>query len=267
VWKEQITTAWREQYSRQQSALTRLKELEFAKRARALSIEEEWERARLTITTQDLTAALPLIRNILESDPDHAEANLALGAALLEQKDDAGVVLLEKAMSLNEITTGEACSLLYAFHLERAEATAANEYYERAARFYEKMERISTQASAFSPNDRFEPHGLSEPAVEILRTELSGVRGLGRTYLVRKILDETTEPMYVIGAFAAYTWVNGENGKHWAPLIEELAATVKSLPNSIILAMDQHAYLVRKFEDVPGSVILVGGDENVEYRH
>ena len=266
LWREQITTAWREQYSRQQAALTRLKELELANRARALSIDEEWERARLTISTEDLATALPLIRTILETDPEHGEANLALGAALLEQKDDTGIALLEKAMSVNEMTTGEACSLLYSLHLERGETKEADEYYGRAARFYEKMERVSTQAWNFSANDRFEPHGLSEPAIETLRTELSGVRGLGRTYLVRKILDETTEPMYVIGAFAAFTWRNGENGKHWAPLIEELAATVKSIPNSIILAMDQHAYLVRKFEDVPGSVILIGGDENVEYR-
>jgi hypothetical protein len=170
-------------------------------------------------------------------------------------------------MSLNESTTGDACNVAYEFHLERGALQEADSYYERAKRHHEKIQKFYEQAINFSAQDRFEAHGLNESEVEKLRTQLNGIHGLGRTYLVRKIVDDATEPLYVIGVLATYTWRGGENEKHLGALIDDLASNVEFLPNTIFVSMDQHRYLVRRFEEIPGSVVLAGGDESVELRH
>ena len=157
--------------------------------------------------------------------------------------------------------------LAYDFHLEQGAIQKADSYYARAERYYEKLQKFYDQATIISAADRFEAHGLSETEVENLRKQLRGVHGLGRTYVVRKMVDGATEPLYVIGAFATYTWRAGENEKHVDALVDELASNVQGLPNTIIISMDLHQYLAGKFEKIPGSVVLAGGDENVELRH
>lgn len=267
LWKENISSTWREQHSLVLIVQKRLKELEFASTARQLTLDELWEQVGLVSSTQDAAAAFPLVKAILEVNPEHARANLALGAQLLVQKDAAGISYLEKAMSLSESTAGEACALAYDFHLERGELKEADSYQARAERFYERMQKLYDQSVNFSTADRFEPHGLSESDVEKLRTQLGDVHGLGRTYLVRKILPDAIEPLYVIGALATYTWRNGENEKHAEALISDLGAQIDLLPNTIFVSLDHHGYLIGMFEKVPGSVVLAGGDESVELRH
>jgi tetratricopeptide (TPR) repeat protein len=267
LWKEQIASVWIEQHAQDQRASLRLQELEFASHARKLTLEELWERASLISSTQDAATAMPLFKDILEQNPDHAEANLAVGTTLLEQHDATGISYLEKAMKLSEATTGEACRLAYEFHLERGEFPEADKYYERLERFSEKMQTFYDHAIHFSGNDRFEGHGLSESEVEKLRTQLDGIHGLGRTYLVRKIVDEATEPLYVIGVFATYTWRAGENEKHVEALLDELSSRVQFPHSLIFISMDAHRYLLTKFEGIPGAVVLEGGEENVEHRH
>ena len=266
LWQEQILSTWREQHAQALTALQRLKELEFAGKARQLTEDELWERATLVGATQQSSAAMPLLKEILDLNPDHAGANFALGAILVEQKNAAGISFLEKAMTLNDETTGEACALAYDFYLERGALPEAESYFARAERFYEKVQKFTDEAMNISDQDRFEAHGLSQPEFEELLTQLNRVRGLGRTYLVRKIIDDETHPLYVIAAFATYTWQQGENQKHVEALIGELAASVQ-FPHAIVfISLDAHRYLLSKFEKVPGSVVLVGGDENMEYR-
>lgn len=267
LWKEQIAAAWSEQHNQVQLAQQRLKELEVTSQARRLTLEELWEQAGLISGTQDAAAALPPVREILEMNPQHPGANLALAAILLEQKDAEGIPYLEKAMSLNDSVTEEACSLAYDFYLERGELPEADSYHSRAERYHTKMQKFYDQAINISASDRFAAHGLSETELEKLRTQFSGIRGLGRTYLVRKIVDDATEPLYVVGAFATYTWREGQNEKHVGALIEDLAARVQSLPNTTLISMDEHLYLAGKFEEIPGSVLIAGGDETVQLLH
>jgi hypothetical protein len=170
-------------------------------------------------------------------------------------------------MSSNESVAGAACRLAYDFYLERGSLEEANSYYERAELLEAKMRKFYEQAINLTAKDRFEPHGLSEPELETLVTQLSAVRGLGRTYLVRKVLEDATEPLYVVGAFAAYTWREGENEKHVGALVDELVSTVRCLPNVTFTSLDQNRHLLSKFEEIPGSLLVEGGDENVEFRH
>jgi len=267
LWREQITTTWREQYQEAKSSQKRLGELEFAERARTLTSAELWERARLVGYFDGSKAALPFVEALLSVHPEHHEANLALGAILLKQGDGAGgMAQLEKAMSLNVDSTPAACYLAYEFLLEHGSLKDAEAYRKRGETSEQNLQKIYSAALNFSPNDRFEPHGLDEPALENLRAQLSHVRGLGRTYLVRKVVD-VPEPWYVIGVFAGFTWRQGENEKHPEALLDELSNKITFPHKLIFVSLDRYRYLTNKFEKIPGSVLLVGGDENVRLLH
>jgi Zn-dependent protease with chaperone function len=267
LWTEQIASTWHEQHNQVQVARQRLEELETASKARQLTTDELWERATLISNTEDSATALPVVRQILSIEPNHPGANLALGGILLSQKDSDAISYLEKAMSLDESTTGEACGLLYDFYLEQDELDKADSYRKRAENFVERMQRFYQQAFNFSNNDNFAPHGLSDAEVAQLRSQLKSIHGLGRTYLVRKIVENALEPVYVIGAFATYTWRHGENEKHVAALLNELAANVAFPQSLVFVSMDENQFLIKKFVKIPGSVLLEGDDETVELRH
>ena len=54
--------------------------------------------------------------------------------------------------------------------------------------------------------------------------------------------------------------------KHLGALIDDLASKVQCLPNTVFISMYRHRYLLGKFEEIPGSIVLAGGDESVEFR-
>jgi tetratricopeptide (TPR) repeat protein len=267
LWREQIRKTWSEQYQEAKSSQKRLGELEFAEKARSLTSDELWERARLVGYLQDSKAALPFLKALLDVHPEHPEANLALGATLLKQGDNAaGMAQLEKAMSLSVDSTPAACFLAYEFLLEHGSLKDAEAYRTRGETYEQNLQKVYDAALNFSPGDQFQPHGLDQPALENLRAQLSHVRGLGRTYLVRKVV-EAPEPWYVIGVFAGFTWRQGENEKHPAALLDELSNRITFPDKLIFVSLDRYRYLTNKFEAIPGSVLLVGGDENVRLLH
>jgi Zn-dependent protease with chaperone function len=261
LWKEQISATWRAQHQEAQTSQKRLRELETAERARSLTTAELWERAQLVSYVHDSKAALPLVKAVLNASPEHLEANLALGGMLLKQRDAAGMAYLEKAMSLSADTTPTACYLAYDFHLEQGSLKDAETYRTRGETYQQNLHKIYDAALNFSPGDRYEPHGLDESEVENLRAQLSHVRGLGRTYLVCKVIEGASEPWYVIGVFASYTWREGQNEKHAGALVDELSNNIVFPHQCIYVSLDQYQYLVNKFEAIPGSLLLVGGDE------
>ena len=269
LWREQIWPTWRDYHSSIQTASQRLQELDKASRARDLTMDERWEQAVLIRDTREPSEALPVVRDFLQAQPDHAEANLVVGAMLLQQGDAAGIDYLERAMSLSESLSGEALGVAYEFYLELGQLEEAETYRARGERFVEKMRKFEEQATNVSSKDRFEFHGLGAMAVDELRQKLKSVHGLGRTYLVRKVVEDAPVPLYVLGVFATYTWRSGENAKHIDALIDEVASVASSLtlPNLSIVSLDIHKDLVKKFGQVPDSVLLPGGDETVEMRH
>jgi hypothetical protein len=86
LWKERIASTWREQHDQVKLALQRLKELEFASKARQLTVDELWERASLINRTQDAAAALPLIKEILETILNTSERTWFSGRHYLSKR-------------------------------------------------------------------------------------------------------------------------------------------------------------------------------------
>src|SRR5207237_1386348 len=65
---------------------------------RALRIGEVWRRAELVMELDGDEKAEPLLRELLDHEPDHVAANFALGRILLARGEAAGREALERAV-------------------------------------------------------------------------------------------------------------------------------------------------------------------------
>lgn len=268
LWRERVAQAWNECHLEIKKVQKRLAELEEQAKTRALTVEEQWERAVALAETEERTAATPVIQALLDEAPDHVLANFALGRLLLEQGNAEGVAYLEKTIPTSSDIAHEACELISGFYLEQGNNELAEMFRKRAEEHYKKAMRFQEQAMNFAVSDQFAPHGLEENRVKQLQAQLAKVYGLAAAYLVRKIVDGTEQPLYVLAVVASYTWKDGVSGKHVAPLFDDLSEKVE-LPSPVsLLSLDgPHAYLMDRIIRIPGAQIFTTPDHGVTVRH
>lgn len=261
LWRERLAHVWSENHEEIKKARKRLEDLEEQAKTRELTIEERWEQIKLLAGVEDDKATLPLLESLLADKPDHVGAQFAVGAILLEQHDPKGVEHLEKAMQLDAASTGEACVLLSSFYFDQGDKDLAESFRKRASEHFEKEKEQYEQATTFTQNDRYIPHGLEEPAIQELKQNLSKVHGLNEAYLVRKELDGTDAKVYLLAASANPTWHEGRNDKHVELLFNELVA-LPGLPGPMLfLSLDGvHAFLLPKIAKVEGARLFASAN-------
>ena len=256
LWRERIAPSWRETHEHIKQAQKRFDQLEEQAKTRALTLDEQWERVALLRVTRDHAATLPALDAILDEHPDHVSANFAKGAILLEQKNAEGVAHLEKAMQLDPEVTGIGSGLLSGFYFEQGDKQLAEAFRKRAFEYEERQRKEHEEAVTFSNDDRFLPHGLDEKAVKDLQAQLSRVHGLEEAFLVRKVLGNSDSTVYVLAAFAGYTWRQGQNAKHLGPLFNELAA-LPGLPGPLVfLPLDTNIQMLPKIQAIAGAKLF-----------
>src|ERR1051325_2693547 len=253
--REQLVRVWNESHSKYNEARKQLQKLNEQANERELTLEEQWEHLTLTRQVHDRTTALPLLQKFLNEHPDHAGAQIAMGAVLLEQQDAAGVEHLEKAMQLSPALTGDACAVLSGFYFEQGNKELAESYRNRAVEHYAKAQKQQEQALTFSESDTCLPHGLAPEIVRKIQAQLGKVRGLSEAFLVRKTV-EGMDPIYVLAVAASITLQNGKYAKHVGPLFKELS-NLSVLPDPMVfLSLDgDHAYLREKISRIEAAPI------------
>jgi len=263
LWREQITKPWRERHDNFQQTRRRLTELQDKENSDTLTLDEQMERVRALREVSESDAALPLLRRILQENPDHAEANFSLGALLLEQNDSSGIEYLKKTLKSMPWTAEEALKQISNFHLEHGRPDEALLYRNRAEQHRKQIE----EALSFSPDDSFEPHRLTPEQVKVLREQLEKVRGLSRAYLVRKIPKAGGEQFHVLGVVAGYTWQEGQSTKNYGALLDELSARVEFSVLTVLVSLDQdRKYLAGIFSQIKDAEVFSSIDpEDVEY--
>jgi hypothetical protein len=127
---------------------------------------------------------------------------------------------LEKAMQLNRDTTGDASTLLSGFYFDEGNKELAETFRKRAEQHHEQQ--------------------------------------LKQAFLVRKVIDGSDTPFYVLAVLAGYSWHEGRSDKHIGLLFNDLA-TVNNLPTPIVfLSLDgQHSYLLPKIKPIAGAQVYV----------
>lgn len=268
LWRERISQTWNNRHGEIKKARARREELDKLEKTRALTIDEQWERARVIGESESSAAAVPVLKTLLAECPEHAHANFAVGAILLEQGDPEGIAWLEKTMQPGMEIAGEACELVSGFYLEHGDAQKAEEFRKRAEEHYQILLKLHQQATKFSVNDRFAPHDLEESCVKEIQEELRKVRGLAAAYLFRKLIDGPTPALYVLAVNAEFTWRNGRSEKNIGALFNELSARVTIPSPSVFLSLEgEHAYLLGHISRIPGAQLFATSDHGVKYLH
>lgn len=268
LWRERVSQAWNERHNEIKTLRKRLTELDEQAKTRALTVDEQWERVVALAETESREAAAPALKALLNEAPDHVSANFTLGGLLLEQRNAEGIAYLEKTIPINPNVALQACELISGFYLEQGNNELAESYRQRAEEHYKKAMRFQEQATNFAASDKFAPHGLEEGRVAQLQAQLAKVYGLAAAYLVRKIVEGTEQPLYVLAVVASYTWKDGINAKHLDPLFEDLSAKVE-LPSPVsVLSLDgPHGYLLNTISRIPGAQLFATPDHGVTVRH
>ena len=267
LWRERVAHAWNERHNDIKTLRKRLTELDEQANTRALTVDEQWERVVALAETESREAAAPAMKTLLDEAPQHVSANFTLGGLLLEQGNAEGVAYLERTIPVNSNAASQACEIISGFYLEQGNNEMAETYRQRAEEHYMKALCFQEQATNFAVSDKFAPHGLEQSRVEQLQAQLAKVYGLAAAYLVRKIVDGTEQPLYVLAVVASYTWKDGVSGKHIDPLFEDLSAKVE-LPSPVsVLSLDgPYGDMLDHISRIPGAQLYSTTDQGITVR-
>ena len=257
--REQLVPTWNEAHKKANESKKRFDELEAQANERALTLDEQWERVALLAEVQDRKAAIPSLLTIVREHPEHAGAQFAVGAILLEEQDPEGIKYLEKAMELQLKTVGDASTLLSGFYFQHGNRELAEEFRQRAAAYYEDQQRREEQALNFSQHDAFIPHDVNVDNLKQIQSQLHQAWGLSEAYLFRKVIDGA-DSVYVLAFLAGYSWRDGQNDKHLQPLFNDLMNITVFPTPLVFLSFDlKHLDLLPKVRAVPDALIYKRG--------
>lgn len=185
-WADEIATTWAERHTHFQTSQQRADELEAKAATDELTVEEMIEKAGLIADRKGNREALPLLREIIQKFPQHAEANYLLGGVLLSNDDEAGLDLVKKAMTLDEKWKYAASDVAFQYLRSKGKLDEAKEYAETLEAQSEEIEKAQLERTNVTANDRFLTHSVdAETVAEILR-KLQYYHEINALYLVQK---------------------------------------------------------------------------------
>jgi len=261
-WRSGIEPRWRELHQLERTERERLSQLDMRAARGELEREEAWERARLTERYGEEEAALALYVEFAERHPDHAPGCYAAGRSLLERGDARGVAHLERAMELAEGAIVPACERIERFLRELGEDAKAESYAERSAAHQRHLDAVAEERGGVHYDATYLPHRLEPERLEQLVHDLAGIDGVKRAWLVRKQLELSREPLYVLGVLRRQlgwnpaSWVRKPKPDDLA-LQERILAEVLLPGDAFVLVLNHRGARDRAvFERVEGSRIL-----------
>ncbi|WP_013324711.1 M48 family metallopeptidase [Gloeothece verrucosa] len=129
-WKTLITFQWRERYTYLQQSRNLLQELEELATTDILSVEQMWERARLTVEIKGPDAAIPVLKSLLSSNAAHANGNYLLGQILISRQNDEGIKYLKVAMNNEPQLVVNSCEIIYYYLQQQGREIEANQFLQ-----------------------------------------------------------------------------------------------------------------------------------------
>ncbi len=196
-WLEDVGPAWQERHEEVARDRERYEALSAAGPA---SLDDRLELVALTYRFAGAPEALPLARDVLAEHPDAPAAEFWSGVTLLETGDGTGLAHLDRAMELDRDATIPACEHAIDFLLAHDREQEAERYLERGREHAARLEAARAERDDVSEEDELIPHGLPEGVTEGIRRTVARERGVKRSYLVRKVVDDLNEeiPLYIL---------------------------------------------------------------------
>jgi hypothetical protein len=257
AWQKHVAENWHARHDYVQQLRQGLKELEEKSQAQSLDAEEMWTRAHWTAELEGGEAAVPLLRAVLESAPQHVAANYLLGQILIAQDEAAGIDLLEKAMAKDPDAVVPGCQAIYWYLRRQGQDERARQYESRLLGQQELIERAREESSCASAKDQFAPHGLPPELAEIITQQVARFPALQRAYFVRKQTRYLPEkPAYILGVVRRRKWIETSSATKDHLLVHQIATQVSFPGHTLVIILNRgNRKLRRKIERVAGATI------------
>ncbi len=246
-WHEAHAVEWRREHASRRKGRQRLHELGGLE---APTPEELFERGQLTERFEDATSALPHYR--AASGRGHSPAMLAVGRILVDQNNEAGVALIERAMDGDPALVPEGCERLVQFFRNRNRLTDAHRYLVRSTRQATRGALAETERKQVSAIDHFSPHRLPAAELAALVTRLAHESDVLQAFLATKALRYSTGEQLVLALVA--------KGQAAQELTEQMRAEAILPENAVILLLNRNDLPLRAaLEAVPGARVYASG--------
>jgi len=252
-WRAAVMPTWRGRYEHVQAARARLRQLYDGPDSKRTP-DELLERARLVDELAGRRQALPLYRRALERNPNAPDATAVVGLALLEQGDESGLDMLERAMEADDEFAIPVCQAIRDHFAEAGDLDRAAAFHERAVRHARDRERVLEERSSIPFADVYEPHDLPEDAVRKLTAGLRADPFVRYAQLVKKRLELSSEPVYVVGVAGGLRFTLREDRR---AIAQRLANTIDLEHEVYFVVLEgDNKGLIPILTKVPGSTLF-----------
>jgi Zn-dependent protease with chaperone function len=262
-WREEVVLDWSGRNVKAGELARRLERIEKSAPQIAKQSTTLWDRARVFLERDEPANAEPILRQLLEIDPSHGGANLALGQWLLDQGQPDGVALLERVSNDEDSEwTQHACNAL----AEHFRSTGASEQLKsvrsRLGRYSAQMEASQKERSIVTAADRFVPHELSAAELEELLNQLKEIQESFDAWLVRKDLKHFRKRrLFVLCVRTPVNWFGLSSAQRDAALSTRIVQRIR-LPGQMLAISPQGSFkrLARKVMAARGARIFPVSD-------
>lgn len=197
-WRAKYHSDWRSRFEQADATRRRLAELDRCPESE-LTREDRWELILGKMRFEGERAMVPLLREFIVRYPDHLDAWRLLGHSLLADGDPEGIEWLEKVMQANPDDLF-LCGATVAEYLERqGRKEQAEQYREEYQTKFDRYVKAEAERKQILPEDLFLPHGLPSEQVGVIRSRLAEQPEVESAYLVRKRLEHSPQPLFVLG--------------------------------------------------------------------
>jgi Zn-dependent protease with chaperone function len=258
LWRKDCATNWKERHERATSLNHRLSRLEEALPTTGQDVDGLWDKARVLLDLRDNTGADPLLRRILEVQPNHVPANFHLGRLLLDEDKPEGEQFLERAMAEDEQLVPQACGLLHQHYRQTGRADKIRELGARLDRHEKELEASQAELRSVTSTDPLAPHGLSQAELASVVATLETEPDLVAAELCRKALRYSRKQnLFVLCVRARRAWHRLPNRDREQQLIRRLSMKLK-LPGRVLVIGPSGSFraLARKVRAVPDAAVF-----------
>ena len=259
LWADSVADTWKQKHQEMAAARARCQALSDKSATVGLSINELWEYACQMEALENDAAALPLLQQLLEKDPAHAAANLAMGRLLLAQDDQSGLPYLEKALAQDHTAVIPACQLASGFLERRGNHRESMRYRIKAQRQRQQLLDAEAERRTIKPGDSFEPHGLSTEVIDQIARPLAMKADVQAAYLVRKkVRALASVPCYALIIIPHRAWYELDAESANQVLLNSLSTALALPKDTTIIVADQlmkHRW-VNQLKMIPHAAIM-----------
>jgi Zn-dependent protease with chaperone function len=256
-WYHGLQDSWVTRNAQAAHDRDQLDRLDAAAAAGRLDVASARERAELVACLRDGGAALAAWRDLLALDAGDAEANLAVGAWLLERGDDAGLAHLDRAIEASPSVAVRAAETAYEYLAEHGRPGEAAHYRARLNCELDVLDAAAEERRAVRRSDDFVAHDLAPDAVAALSVSLARIDHVARAYVARKRVAHLADdaPLYVVAIVRASRWWRPERSDADARLALRVAREAALSGEFFTVPLAKNTWLRKRLQRIDGALV------------